>query len=270
MSDDESTRPAAEPTPAPEPGPATAGTTDGAPADTERAPATDTSTSEPAADGTAVADTAVLPVDDTAVLPAPAPGPAAASDQAAPAPVATTEAAPAPTAPAPPKAPSKALAFLRANVAVLVLAVLLVGAIVWGVLGTLSSNDWESRATSLSSDLASTEQSLADAEAAIDDLETAKSRAETTASACVGAIDDADAMLEVSAKLDDKTLAYVSGLNDFIAAVNVGDVAAVETIGAEMDKLTVQIEDLTTKIDGHVDDYGDAAEGCHVDAAQDV
>jgi F0F1-type ATP synthase membrane subunit b/b' len=162
------------------------------------------------------------------------------------------------------------VAFVRANVAVIVLAVLLVGAVVWGVLGTVSADDWESRATSLSAELTSAEKSLADAEAAIDDLETAKSRAESTAAACIGAIDDADAMLEVSAKLDDKTVAYVAGLNDFTAALNARDIAAVETIGAEMDKLTVQIEDLSAEIDGHIDAYGDSAEGCHVDDAQDV
>jgi F0F1-type ATP synthase membrane subunit b/b' len=153
---------------------------------------------------------------------------------------------------------------------VLVLAVLLVAAVVWGVLGTVSAGDWESRATSLSAELTSTEKSLADAEAAIDDLETARSRAEATATACVGAIDDADAMLDVSAKLDDKTVTYVAGLNDFIAAVNARDVAAVETIGAEMDKLTVQIEDLSAEIEKHIDAYGDSAEGCHVDDAQNV
>ncbi|MCP2286253.1 hypothetical protein APR04_005189 [Promicromonospora umidemergens] len=152
----------------------------------------------------------------------------------------------------------------------LVLVVLLVSAVVWGALGTVSANDWESRATSLSSDLAGTEQSLADAEAAIDDLEIAKDRAESTATACVGAIDDADAMLEVSAKLDDKMLTYVEGLNNFLAAVNARDVAAVETVGAEMDKLTVQIEDLSAEIAGHIDDYGDSAEGCHIDDAQNV
>lgn len=162
------------------------------------------------------------------------------------------------------------MAFVKANVAVIVLAVLLVGAIVWGALGTVSADDWESRATSLSVELASAEKSLADAKASIDDLETAKSRAESTATACIGAIGDADAMLEVSAKLGEKNITYVEGLNDFIAAVNAGDVAAVETIGTEMDKLTVQIQDLSVEIEEHIDAYGDSAEGCHVDDAQDV
>lgn len=204
-------------------------------------------------------DESARPAAEPQPIPDPGPAPAPAADSL-----------PDGTEPAPTKDPTKAAAFLRANVAVLVLVVLLVGAVVWGALGTASANEWESRATSLSSDLASTEQSLADAEALIGDLETAKERAESTATACVGAIDDADAMLEVSAKLDDKMLSYVEGLNDFIAAVNARDVAAVETVGAEMDKLTVQIEDLSAQITGHIDDYGDSAEGCHVDDAQNV
>ncbi|WP_275006026.1 hypothetical protein [Promicromonospora iranensis] len=235
MSDDERARPAAELNPSPEPDPAPAAPVGVLPAETEAAP---------------TAATAAAPAPEPEPVPAPAPAPA--------------------SAPAPVKEPGKAAAFVRANVAVIVLAVLLVGAIVWGVLGTVSAGDWESRATSLSAELTSTEKSLADAEAAIDDLETARSRAEATATACVGAIDDADAMLDVSAKLDDKTVTYVAGLNDFIAAVNARDVAAVETIGAEMDKLTVQIEDLSAEIEKHIDAYGDSAEGCHVDDAQNV
>lgn len=162
------------------------------------------------------------------------------------------------------------MAFVRANVAVVVLAVLLVGAIVWGALGTVSANDWESRATSLSAELTSAEKSLADAEATIDGLETARSRAESTATACIGAIGDADAMLEVSAKLGEKNVTYLEGLNDFMAAITARDIAAVETIGAEMDKLTVQIEDLSADLEEHIDAYADSAEGCHVDDAQDV
>jgi F0F1-type ATP synthase membrane subunit b/b' len=233
MSDDERARPAAELNPSPEPDPAPAAPVGVLPAETEAAP---------------TAATAAAPAPEPELVPAPAPA----------------------STPAPVKEPGKAAAFVRANVAVIVLAVLLVGAIVWGVLGTVSAGDWESRATSLSAELTSTEKSLADAEAAIDDLETARSRAEATATACVGAIDDADAMLDVSAKLDDKTVTYVAGLNDFIAAVNARDVAAVETIGAEMDKLTVQIEDLSAEIEKHIDAYGDSAEGCHVDDAQNV
>jgi F0F1-type ATP synthase membrane subunit b/b' len=233
MSDDERARPAAELNPSPEPDPAPAAPVGVLPAETEAAP---------------TAATAAAPAPEPELVPAPAPA----------------------STPAPVKEPGKAAAFVRANVAVIVLAVLLVGAIVWGVLGTVSAGDWESRATSLSAELTSTEKSLADAEAAIDDLETARSRAEATATACVGAIDDADAMLDVSAKLDDKTVTYVAGLNDFIAAVNARDVAAVETIGTEMDKLTVQIEDLSAEIEKHIDAYGDSAEGCHVDDAQNV
>jgi F0F1-type ATP synthase membrane subunit b/b' len=177
---------------------------------------------------------------------------------------------PAPAIAGPARTPGGAVAFLKANVAALVLAVLLVGAIVWGVLGAVSANEWESRAAALSAGLATAEESLAEAEASIEDLETAKKRAESTATACIGAIDDADAMLEVSEKLDEKTLTYVEGLNDFIAAVTVGNVEAAEAVGTEMDKLTVQIEDLTKEIEGHIDDYGDSAEGCHVDDAQDA
>ena len=178
--------------------------------------------------------------------------------------------APAPAVAGPVRPPSRAVAFLKANVATLVLAVLLVGAIVWGVLGAVSAKEWESRAAELSAGLATAENSLAEAEASIEDLETAKERAETTASACIGAIDDADAMLEVSEKLDEKTLTYAEGLSDFMAAVSLGNLAAAETVAAEMDKLTVQIEDLTTEIEGHIDDYGDSAEGCHVDDAQNA
>jgi hypothetical protein len=233
MSDDESARPAAAPTPAPEPDP-----------------------------------TPAAPVDDgSAAVPEAAPE----VTEPVPAPESTAPAGPAaPDAPAPPHEPSKAVAFVKAHAVTLVLAVLLVAAIVWGALGVASASEWQSRAGALSADLTSTEQVLADAEATIDDLETAKSRAESTATSCIDAIKDADAMLEVSAKLDDKTVAYVDGLNDFIAAVNAGDIGAVETIGAEMDKLTVQIEDLSAEIDGHIEAYGDSAEGCHVDDAQDV
>lgn len=231
MSDDERALPAAELTPAPEPDPAPAAPVGALPADTE-------SVSEPA------------PAPEPEPEPEPGPAPA--------------------LLPAAPKAPNKAVAFVKANVAVIVLAVLLVGAVVWGVLGTVSAGDWESRATSLSAKLTTTEKSLADAEAAVEDLRTAKSRAEATATACIGAIDDADTMLEVSEKLGDKNITYVEGLNDFLAAVDAGDVAAAETIGAEMDKLTVQIQDLSVEIEEHIEAYGDSAEGCHVDDAQDV
>jgi Tfp pilus assembly protein PilX len=231
MSDDERARPAAELNPTPEPDPAPAAPEGDLPAGAESAP-----------------------------VPEPVP---------VSAPVAEPEPAPA-SEPAPPKTLDKAVAFVRANVAVVVLAVLLVGAIVWGALGTVSADDWESRATSLSADLTSAEKSLADAEATIDDLETARSRAESTATACIGAIGDADAMLEVSAKLGDKNITYVEGLNDFMAAITARDIAAVETIGAEMDKLTVQIEDLSADLEEHIDAYGDSAEGCHVDEARDV
>lgn len=243
MSDDERARPAAELNPTPEPDPAPAAPEDDLPADAGSAPAPE---------------------------PTPVSAPASASAPASEAePKLEPEPQPA-SEPALPKAPHKAVAFVRANVAVIVLAVLLVGAVVWGALGTVSADGWESRATSLSAELTSAEKSLADAKATIDDLETAKSRAESTASACVGAIGDADAMLEVSAKLGEKNVLYVEGLNDFMAAITARDIAAVETIGAEMDKLTVQIGDLSADIEEHIDAYGDSAEGCHVDDAQDV
>ena len=233
MSDDESARPAAEPTPA-EP----------------------TSPPEPA-------PVAEPEPDTTEPVTAADPGPAEpAQPEALPAGVSP----PAEHA----TAPGRAATFLRAHAVTLVLALLLVAAIVWGALGMTSAASWESRAASLSGDLTSTEKTLADAEATIDDLETAKSRAESTATACIGAIDDADAMLEVAAKIDEKTVVYLQGLNDFIAALNAGDLAAAETVGTEIDKLSLQIEDLNKQIDGHIADYGDAAEGCHVDEAQDV
>jgi F0F1-type ATP synthase membrane subunit b/b' len=247
MSDDERAHPAAELNFTPEPDPAPAAPEGDLPAGAEPAP-------EPAPVSVSAAE------PETAPAPAPAPAAAAA---AAPEPAPTSE-------PAPPKAFDKAVAFFRANVAVVVLAVLLVGAVVWGALGTVSADDWESRATSLSADLTSAEKSLADAEATIDDLETARSRAETTATACIGAIGDADAMLEVSAKLGEKNITYVEGLNDFMAAITARDIAAVETIGAEMDKLTLQIGDLSADLEEHIDAYGDSAEGCHVDEARDV
>ena len=239
MSDDESARPAAEPTPAepaspPEPTPA---------ADPEPARATEPSPAEPA------------PLAEPGPVEPPRP-------EVSPADVSP------PTAQAGP--PGKAVAFLKTHAVTLVLAVLLVAAIVWGALGVRSTASWESRAASLSADLTDAEESLADAKATIDDLETARSRAESTATACVGAIADADAMLEVSAKIDEKTVVYLDGLNDFMAALNAGDLAAAETIGGEIDKLSVQIETLSSQVQGHIDDYGDAAEGCHVDDAQDV
>ena len=249
MSDDERALPAAELNPTPEPDPAPAAPVGDRSTGAESAPATE---------------------------PAPAPEPAPASLSAAePEPVSVStpapELEPAPTSePAPPKALDRAVAFVRANVAVVVLAVLLVGAVVWGALGTVSADGWESRATSLSAELTSAEKSLSDAKATIDDLETAKSRAESTATACIGAIGDADAMLEVSAKLGEKNITYVEGLNDFMAAITARDIAAVETIGAEMDKLTLQIGDLSADLEEHIDAYGDSAEGCHVDDAQDV
>ncbi|WP_419703930.1 hypothetical protein [Promicromonospora sp. NFX87] len=257
MSDDERARPAAELNPTPEPDPAPAAPEGDLPAGAE--PATPESAPVSAAEPKAEPTPAAEPV----------PAPAAAEPAPAPAPAPAAE--PAPTSePAPPKALDKAVAFVRANVAVVVLVVLLVGAIVWGALGTVSAGDWESRATSLSTELTSAEKSLADAEATIDGLETARSRAESTATACVGAIGDADAMLEVSAKLGEKNVTYLEGLNDFMAAITARDIAAVETIGAEMDKLTVQIEDLSKDLEEHIDAYSDSAEGCHVDDAQDV
>ncbi|MFC8799899.1 hypothetical protein ACFT2C_19360 [Promicromonospora sp. NPDC057138] len=237
MSDDESARPAAEATPA------------------------EPNSAEPAS-----------PPDPAPAAAAAEPGPAEPGPaEPGPAEITRPEASPAGAfPPAAPREPAKAVAFLKAHAVTLVLAVLLVAAIIWGALGVSSANSWESRAASLSADLASAEESFADAQAAIDDLETAKSRAESTATACVGAIDDADAMLEVAAKIDEKTVVYLAGLNDFMAALNAGDLVAAETVGTEIDKLSVQIEDLNRQVQGHIDDYEDAAEGCHVDNAQDA
>ncbi|WP_369371386.1 hypothetical protein AB1046_21850 [Promicromonospora sp. Populi] len=260
MSDDESARPAAELDPAPEAPPAPEA------APVAAAPNGDTPADTPAE---APAETSVdAPAEAAAPAPAPAPAEPAADTELLP--VAVDPAPPVASGPTPSVTRDKAVAFVKTHAATLVLAVLLVAAIVWGALGVVSTNEWESRAHSLSSDLTTAEETIAEAEATIDDLETARSRAEATATACIGAIDDADAMLEVSAELDEKNLAYVEGLDDFLAAINAGDVAAVETIGAEMDRLIVQIEDLSTEISGHIDDYSDSAEGCHVDEAQDV
>jgi F0F1-type ATP synthase membrane subunit b/b' len=244
MPDDESVRPAAEPDPASGPEPSEP---------TEQAdPAEPT---EPAG-----------PAEPTEQIAQPSPPVLAVLADDRPA---AAEPAQAP-APATPREPGRVAIFLKAHAVTLVLAVLLVAAIVWGALGLVSTADWESRAASLSADLTSTEESLADAQATIDDLETARSRAESTATACVGAIADADAMLEISTKIDEKTVVYLDGLNDFMAALNAGDFAAAETIAAEIDKLSVQIEDLDKQVQGHIDDYADAAEGCHVDDAQGV
>lgn len=169
-----------------------------------------------------------------------------------------------------PRTPSALVAFLKEHAVTLVLVVLLIAAVVWGALGVVSTNDWKARAAGFASDLASAKQTIAEAHATIDDLEIAKERAETTATACVGAIDDADAMLEVSAKMDDKTVVYLEGLNDFMAAVAAGNMSTAETIGAEIDALGAQLDDLSEQIEGHIDDYEDTSAGCHVDAAQDV
>lgn len=209
--------------------------------------------------------------EPTPAEPASPPEPALAAGPDTPAP-GQPETSPADASPPPAQAtaPNRLAVFLKRHAATLVLAVLLAGAIVWGALGMVSANDWESRAASLASTLASAEEDLADAEATIDDLETARQRAESTATACIGAIDDADAMLEVSAKLDDKTVVYLEGLNDFIAAVSAGDATAAQSIATEMDKLSAQLDDLSEQIEGHIDDYEDSAEGCHVDDAQDA
>jgi hypothetical protein len=169
-----------------------------------------------------------------------------------------------------PQTPSALVAFLKEHAVTLVLVVLLIAAVVWGALGVVSTNDWKARAAGFASDLASAKQTIAEAHATIDDLEIAKERAESTATACVGAIDDADAMLEVSAKMDDKTVVYLEGLNDFMAAVAAGNVSTAETIGAEIDALGAQLDDLSEQIEGHIQDYEDTSAGCHVDAAQGV
>ncbi|WP_285102618.1 hypothetical protein [Promicromonospora sp. MEB111] len=223
---------------------------------------------EPAAGQVLTAESAAPPAADAA-------GPAEDADAAGPAgapePSAVAPTGPgAPDAPAPGQALGGAVAFVKNHAVTLVLVVLLIAAVVWGALGVVSTNDWQSRAAALSADLAGAEETLAEARATIDDLEIAKERAETTATACIGAIDDADAMLEVSAKLDDKTVVYLEGLNDFMAAINAGDISAAETIGSEIDALSVQLEELGKQIEGHIDDYEDTAEGCHVDDAQGV
>ncbi|MEV0891413.1 hypothetical protein [Promicromonospora sp. NPDC050262] len=222
---------------------------------------------EPAAGQVLTAESAAPPAADAA-------GPAEDADAAGPAGAEPSAVAPtgagAPDAPAPGQALGSAVAFLKNHAVTLVLVVLLIAAMVWGALGVVSTNDWQSRAAALSADLAGAEETLAEARATIDDLEIAKERAETTATACIGAIDDADAMLEVSAKLDDKTVVYLEGLNDFMAAINAGDISAAETIGSEIDALSVQLEELGKQIEGHIDDYEDTAEGCHVDDAQGV
>lgn len=252
MSDDEGARRAPEPNPTPEPVPALVAP-NGAVADA----ANDTVGEGGASEGTTAA------------------GPAS-SDRGAPhASWATTSenavspaAEPAKPSGSDPQIPSAFVAFLKDHAVTLVLVVLLIAAVVWGALGVVSTNDWKARAAGFSSDLAGAKQTIAEAHATIDDLEIAKERAEATATACVGAIDDADAMLEVSAKLDDKTVVYLEGLDDFMAAVAAGNVSAAETIGAEIDALGAQLEDLGEQIEGHIDDYEDTAEGCHVDEAQ--
>ncbi|MCP2263131.1 hypothetical protein ACFQHV_21940 [Promicromonospora thailandica] len=233
------------------------------------------------------------PEPSTTSTPEPAPDPAETTPAEAPAATATTAVATAERPAAEPTAestaeltaesaaaeqpadagtstPGAALAFLKTHAVTLVLAVLLVAAIVWGALGLVSVNDWKARAAATASDLASVEQTLAEARATIDDLEIARDRAESTATACVGAIDDADAMLEVSAEIDEKTVVYLEGLTDLMSAVAAGDVAGAETIGAEVDALGVQLEDLSERIEGHIDDYEDTAKGCHVDDVQDA
>ncbi|MFE7507095.1 hypothetical protein [Promicromonospora sp. NPDC057488] len=249
MSDDEGARRAPEPNPTPEPVPALV------------------------APNGAVADAASDSVGKGATAAGPASSDGNAPDVGRSA--IGTDAAPPGVGPATssrpvPQTPSALVAFLKEHAVTLVLVVLLIAAVVWGALGVVSTNDWKARAAGFASDLASAKQTVADAHATIDDLEIAKERAETTATACVGAIDDADAMLEVSAKMDDKTVVYLEGLNDFMAAVAAGNMSTAETIGAEIDALGAQLDDLSKQIEGHIDDYEDTSAGCHVDAAQGV
>lgn len=258
MSDDEGARRAPEPNPTPEPVPALVAP-NGAVAD---------ALSEGASEGATAAGPASSE-GPTAVEPVSRDENAPQADQAA----TGTSAAPSAAVPAKPSAPQfppALVAFLKEHAVTLVLVVLLIAAVVWGALGVVSTNDWKARAAGFASDLTSARQTIAEAHATIDDLEIAKERAETTATACVGAIDDADAMLEVSAKMDDKTVVYLEGLNDFMAAVAAGNMSTAETIGAEIDALGAQLDDLSEQIEGHIDDYEDTSAGCHVDAAQDV
>ncbi|MFD7022109.1 hypothetical protein [Promicromonospora sukumoe] len=251
MSDDEGATRAPELNPSPEPRPA-ADAPNGAAPDAPTGGATTASATEETAE-----------TQRTQVLTAESPAPSEPAPHAPDAPGS-------PEAPAAPKALGVVAAFVKSHATILVLVVLLIAAVIWGALGVVSTNDWQSRAAALSSDLATAEQTLADARATIDDLEIAKERAETTATACIGAIDDADAMLEVSAELDDKTVDYLEGLDDFMTALAAGNISAAEDIGSEIDSLSAQMEELGDKIDGHMDDYADTAEGCHVDDAQGV
>lgn len=300
MSDDESARRASTTNPSPEPTTpgSTATTTATADAPAEVAASGDAAfetaspgasasenaafgapVPEAAASGADVPETAAAGADASRAATPQAAGPASgdtAPEAAMPgngaveAGVPATAAGPGVAPPGTPRTPGRVVALLKEHAVTIVLAVLLVGAIVWGALGMVSTNTWESRASSLATDLAGAEDAIAEAEATIDELETAKDRAETTATACVGAIDDVDAMLEVAAEVDEKTEVYVDGLSDFMAALNSGDLAGAETIGAEVDKLSGQIDDLNEQIEEHIEDYGDSAEGCHVDDPQDV
>lgn len=253
MSDDEGATRAPELNPSPEPRPA-GDASNGAAADAPNGSATTSATAEAAEP------------QRTQVLTAEAPAPS----EPAPTGPGAPDGSGAPAAPAAPKSLDVVVAFVKTHATIIVLVVLLIAAVIWGALGVVSTNDWQSRATALSSDLASAEETLADARATIDDLEIAKERAETTATACIGAIDDADAMLEVSAELDDKTVDYLEGLDDFMTALAAGNISAAEDIGSEIDSLSAQMEELGDQIDGHMDDYADTAEGCHVDDAQGV
>ena len=254
MSDDEGATRAPELNPSPEPRPA-ADASNGAVADAPNGSAATASATDDAAE-----------LQRTQVLTVEAPAPSETAPHAADAPGDPSS----PEAPAAPKALDAVVAFVKTHATIIVLVVLLIAAVIWGALGVVSTNDWQSRAAALSSDLASAEQTLADARATIDDLEIAKERAEATATACIGAIDDADAMLEVSAELDDKTVDYLDGLDDFMTALAAGNISAAEDIGSEIDSLSAQMEELGDQIDGHMDDYADTAEGCHVDDAQGV
>lgn len=257
MSDDEGARRAPEPNPTPEPVPALVapnGAAANAASDSGREGASEGASESATAAGPAPSDEDAPQVDQAATGTSATPNPAGPAK-----PVGAT-----------PQIPPALVAFLKEHAVTLVLVVLLIAAVVWGALGVVSTNDWKARAAGFASDLASAKQTIAEAHATIDDLEIAKERAETTATACVGAIDDADAMLEVSAKMDDKTVVYLEGLNDFMAAVAAGNMSTAETIGAEIDALGVQLDDLSKQIEGHIDDYEDTSAGCHVDSAQDV
>lgn len=180
--------------------------------------------------------------------------PAAAEVPAALAPETTAApAAEAPVTEAPAAATSGVVAFLRDHWLTALLAVLLVGAIVYGAVFTASSSRWEASSGDFEAQLAETTAAKAEVQAAKAEVEAAKAEVEGRNTELQGDLDEcrstveaADGVLAVNDEAEQKLTAFNDTFGKVMAAETEADFDAnytlMETQGNELDEIATRFE----------------------------